>query len=102
MVVRAASMARRISVSRRAPQRLRRLPECPDERTILSLVSGLAVVAAVWLWPAHHPEAIAHSHRNLTADLLHLKGTDEAGRRAHAYIIDDLYRSWPRAVGMRQ
>ena len=74
----------------------------PATAAILSLLSGLAVAAAVWLWPAHDPEAVAHSHRNLAADHPHLKGTDKTGRHAHAYIIDDLHRSWPRAVGMRQ
>ena len=74
----------------------------PATAAILSLLSGLAVAAAVWLWPAHDPEAVAHSHRNLAADHPHLKGTAKTGRHAHAYIIDDLHRSWPRAVGMRQ
>jgi hypothetical protein len=45
---RAASVARRISVARRTPQRLRRLPERPDERTTHALRIDKPTTLPIW------------------------------------------------------
>lgn len=57
----------------------------------LGLAAGLA--AAV-LWPAHDPEAIAHSHADLPADHPHLAGGGPT--HVHPYVIDALHPRWPR------
>ena len=64
----------------------------------LAAMAALATVAAVWLWPAHDPDVVAHSHPDLAPDHPHLREHRPAGpgqRHAHAFVIDEQHRRWP-------
>jgi MFS family permease len=56
---------------------------------------GAAGLAAVWvLWPADDRAELVHSHPDLPPDHPHL--AEHGHRHAHAVVIDDLHRRWPR------
>ncbi|MDE4276493.1 MFS transporter [Phaeobacter gallaeciensis] len=65
--------------------------------TALILLAALSLVGLLlcrFLWPAHAPSEIPHSHADLPPDHPHLlEHGDEAHK--HAIIIDDLHRDWP-------
>lgn len=65
--------------------------------TALILLAALSLVGLLlcrFLWPAHAPSEITHSHADLPPDHPHLlEHGDEAHK--HAIIIDDLHRDWP-------
>ena len=56
----------------------------------------LGVVLAIALWPADDPEVLPHRHDDLPPDHPHLKEHHQGGRAAHAFVLDDLHRTWPR------
>ena len=63
---------------------------------VLALVAGIGTVAALWLWPSHDPEFVAHSHDDLASDHAHLRDDHEGERgKAHAFVIDDIHPVWP-------
>ncbi len=62
----------------------------------LAVVCSVAIVAALRLWPAHDPDVVAHSHPELPHDHPHLVASGAGAAHSHAYVIDDLHRSWPR------
>lgn len=64
---------------------------------ILAVVAALALVLTWRLWPAADPEALPHDHPDLAADHPHL--AQHHAPHSHAFVIDDLHRSWPRATG---
>ena len=66
---------------------------------VLALVASSGAVAALWLWPSHDPEMVAHSHDDLESDHIHVRDDHGAGNGGtHAFVIDDLHPDWPRAV----
>ena len=71
----------------------------PVAAAVLAGLGGSALLAALRLWPASDPEVLAHSHDGLPADHPHWQ-EGHAGHRhrhSHAFVIDDLHPSWPRA-----
>jgi MFS family permease len=54
----------------------------------------LGVIAALRVWPAREPGALAHSHDNLPPDHPHLRA-HAGGSHSHEVIIDDLHQHWP-------
>ncbi|WP_336099407.1 MFS transporter [Roseovarius sp. CH_XMU1461] len=66
------------------------VPAC----VVLASLASIGIVAALWVWPAGAPEALAHSHADLPQDHPHLDGSSGHSHR-HAFIIDDLHPVWP-------
>jgi MFS family permease len=67
---------------------------------VLSLVALLGLVLAFAVWPVNDPEAIAHEHADLPDGHPHVAahaGSQQGKRHAHAFVIDDLHRQWPRS-----
>ena len=65
----------------------------------LALIAGVGTAAALWLWPSHDPEVVAHNHDDLGPDNAHLREHHSGGTTAaHAFVIDDLHPVWPRPV----
>lgn len=61
---------------------------------LLAALSLVGLLLCRFLWPAHAPSEIPHSHADLPPDHPHLlEHGDEAHK--HAIIIDDLHRDWP-------
>ena len=66
---------------------------------VLALIAGAGTVLALWVWPSHDPEIVAHSHDDLAADDAHLRQHHGSGKTlGHAFVIDDLHPVWPRPV----
>ncbi|MDJ1017624.1 MAG: MFS transporter [Paracoccaceae bacterium] len=58
---------------------------------VLTSLVGLAVLAALRVWPSPDPEIIEHTHENLPPDHPHLRG----GRHhAHRFVVDDAHPRW--------
>lgn len=67
----------------------------------LGIIAAIAVLAALWLWPAHDPDEIEHVHDALAADHPHLTDAVRAGnghRHRHAFVIDSHHPEWPNPV----
>ncbi len=63
---------------------------------VLALVAGIGTAAALWLWPSHDPELLAHSHDDLPPGHDHLREDHEGGKsKAHVFVIDDFHPDWP-------
>ncbi len=63
---------------------------------VLALVAGIGTIAALWIWPSHDPELVAHSHDDLAPDHVHLREDHAGGKsEAHAFVIDDIHPAWP-------
>ena len=64
---------------------------------VLAVLVGVAIAAALFLWPRQDMDVLEHDHGDLPEDDPHWRGGNERGgrRHAHAYIIDDLHREWP-------
>jgi len=63
----------------------------------LATLSLGGVLVALLIWPARDPEVIAHSHADLSPDDPHrIDALGAAARHAHAYVIDDHHRRWPK------
>ena len=66
---------------------------------VLALVAGIGTVAALWLWPSHDPELVAHSHDDLAPYHPHLREDHVGGKTtSHAFVIDDIHPDWPRTA----
>jgi len=64
----------------------------------LSLVAGVAVIAAALLWPRDDPSAVEHAHPDLPDDHPHVAGAVRVGnvlRHRHVYVIDSHHTEWP-------
>ncbi len=67
----------------------------------LAIAAGVAVVVALWIWPANDPDSIEHTHENLPATHPHLAesvATPQGPRHSHAFVIDSIHPEWPRPV----
>lgn len=63
----------------------------------LALVAAIGTVIALWLWPSHDPEQVAHRHDDLPPGHAHLRDDHDNGKvAAHAFVIDDIHPEWPR------
>lgn len=62
----------------------------------LAVIGALGLAAVLRLWPAHDPETLAHDHPDLPPDHPHLH--EHGSVHAHALVIDDLHRRWPRSA----
>ena len=66
---------------------------------VLALVAGIGTVAALWIWPSHDPELLAHSHDDLPPGHEHLREDHAQGKTtSHAFVIDDIHPNWPRMI----
>ena len=61
----------------------------------LALIGGAGLAAALRLWPAADPVALAHDYTHLPYDHRNLAGQ---GPLHHALVIDDLHRRWPKVA----
>ena len=59
----------------------------------LAAIGAAGVVAVLRLWPAHDPEAFAHSHENLPLDHPHLKGQ---AHHTHRFVVDENHPRWAK------
>jgi hypothetical protein len=62
----------------------------------LAAVGATGLVAVLRLWPARDPEVVVHDHSDLPPDHPHLRAHGTA--HAHALVIDDLHRRWPKGA----
>jgi MFS family permease len=62
----------------------------------LAAVGASGLVAVLRLWPARDPEVVVHDHSDLPPDHPHLRAHGTA--HAHALVIDDLHRRWPKGA----
>lgn len=60
----------------------------------LAAIGALGLGTVLLLWPAHDPAVLGHHHPDLPPDHPHLRA--HGAQHAHALVIDDLHRTWPR------
>lgn len=63
---------------------------------VLAGIGSVALVAALRLWPADDQAILPHDHPDLPKDHPHL--AEHGPHHAHAVVIDDLHRRWPKAA----
>jgi MFS family permease len=63
---------------------------------VLAAIGALGLVAVLRLWPADDRSVLPHDHPDLPPDHPHL--AEHGVRHAHAVVIDDLHRRWPKAA----
>jgi MFS family permease len=63
---------------------------------VLAAVGAAGVGAVLRLWPAQEQSVLPHDHPDLPLDHPHL--AEHGPQHAHAVVIDDLHRRWPRAA----
>lgn len=59
--------------------------------TVLAVLAGAGIVAAVRLWPSEDPETLEHTHDNLPPDHPHLQG---ARTHTHSFVVDENHPRW--------
>ncbi len=65
---------------------------------VLGLVSALALMIGLFVWPRSQGADLEHSHEDLPKDHPHMKDHLQSGKGAshrHAFVIDDEHRIWP-------
>ncbi|EEW25040.1 MFS transporter [Rhodobacter ferrooxidans] len=63
---------------------------------VLAGIGSLGLVAVLRIWPTQDASEMAHDHPDLPPDHPHL--AEHGPHHAHAFVIDDLHRRWPRAA----
>ncbi len=63
---------------------------------LLAGVGAFGLVAVLRIWPEEDIGMLAHSHADLPPDHPHLERNGPS--HAHAFVIDELHRRWPKAV----
>jgi len=66
---------------------------------LLAIGAAAAVLLARSLWPADDTETVAHVHADLPSHHPHLAGSQDGGRHAHPFVINDLHPRWPARHG---
>jgi MFS family permease len=61
---------------------------------VFALVTLVAVIVAVMLWPADDLSEIEHTHYDLPDD--HPHSSNGLKRHTHVYVIDELHTHWPK------
>lgn len=62
----------------------------------LAVIGAAGLAAVLRLWPADDQTVLPHDHPDLPPDHPHLAG--HGPHHAHAVVIDDLHRRWPKAA----
>lgn len=62
----------------------------------LAAIGAVGLGAVLRLWPGQDPEVLRHRHPELPPDHPHLHA--HGAEHAHALVIDDLHKRWPRAM----
>jgi MFS family permease len=62
----------------------------------MAIIGAIALMAVLRLWPASDQPILPHDHPELPLDHPHLAANGQ--QHAHAIVIDDLHRRWPKAV----
>ncbi|MBH1973800.1 MAG: MFS transporter [Rhodobacteraceae bacterium] len=63
---------------------------------VLAAVGAVGLVAVLRIWPTKDASELVHDHSDLPLDHPHL--AEYGPRHAHAFVIDELHRRWPRAA----
>ncbi len=63
---------------------------------VLAGIGALGLVAVLRIWPTQDASEMTHDHPDLPPDHPHL--AEHGPHHAHAFVIDDLHRRWPRAA----
>jgi MFS family permease len=63
---------------------------------LLAGIGALGVVAVLRIWPSEDDSVLPHTHPDLPPDHPHL--SQHGSEHAHAIVIDDLHRRWPKAA----
>lgn len=64
---------------------------------VLAALCAFGALASFMLWPKSDPDAVPHSHDDLSPDDPHLQNGDVS--HAHAFVIDELHTRWPDKPG---
>jgi MFS family permease len=62
----------------------------------LAVIGAVGLAAVLRLWPADDQTVLPHDHPDLPPDHPHL--AEHGPHHAHAVVIDDLHRRWPKAA----
>ncbi len=62
----------------------------------LAGVGALGLIAVLRIWPDQDDTILTHDHPDLPPDHPHLR--QHGPHHAHAFVIDDLHRRWPKAA----
>ena len=62
----------------------------------LAIIGAVGLVSVLRLWPSNDQMILPHDHPDLPPDHPHL--AEHGARHAHAIVIDDLHRRWPKAA----
>jgi MFS family permease len=62
----------------------------------LAVIGAAGIAAVLCLWPADDQTVLPHNHPDLPHDHPHL--AEHGAHHAHAVVIDDLHRRWPKAA----
>ena len=62
----------------------------------LAIIGAAGLAAVLRLWPTHDQTVLPHDHPDLPPDHPHL--AEHGPNHAHAFVIDDLHRRWPKAA----
>lgn len=62
----------------------------------LAAIGAIGLVAVLRIWPADDQSILPHDHPDLPPDHPHLAEHD--AQHAHAVVIDDLHRRWPKTA----
>ena len=63
---------------------------------LLAAIGALGLLAVLRIWPSEDDSVLPHDHPDLPPDHPHL--SQHGPHHAHAFVIDDLHRRWPKAA----
>tara|TARA_R110002072_G_scaffold299307_1_gene474601 strand:+ start:2535 stop:3854 length:1320 start_codon:yes stop_codon:yes gene_type:complete len=59
--------------------------------SVMTVLAGAGILAAMRLWPSEDPETLEHTHDNLPPDHPHLQG---ARKHVHTFVVDENHPRW--------
>ena len=62
----------------------------------LAAIGAAGLAAVLWLWPASDQTVLPHDHPELPPGHPHL--AEHGPHHAHAVVIDEFHRRWPKAA----